>query len=136
WQSLSLHRSRSLRLAAPSLPLLAPSFSLSPYRGCSRPSPPTRLPLAPRPRAPAPARGGTSGVEGSGPPAPLATPTRTRRLRPLGDGSPARQALKATPGPGAQPGKETRSGIDEEILGFRGWLKHTMPAPILRSGKL
>lgn len=31
---------------------------------------------------------------------------------------------------------ETHSSIDEEILGFRGWLKCTMPVSILRSGKL
>lgn len=110
--------------------LSSPPRSLSPQIEAVRVlSPPTpRLPLVPRPPPPARARGGTSGVEGSGPPAPLAAPARppraSLRLRPLSDGSPAPWALKASPGPGAQPGKgnppregRRRAGEGEEAAG-------------------
>lgn len=117
-------------LAAPSLSLLAPSLVLSPDRGCSGPLhlPPQRprVPLAPRPSAALPGPGsaaGTSGVEGSGPPEPLAPATPSAapsRLGWLGDGSPAHRALKASRGPGAQPGKGNPPGKGRRRAGEGG----------------
>lgn len=111
--------------------LSSPPHSLSTQNEAARvlSPPPTPASLSCRaPRPPALARGGTSGVEGSGPPAPLAAPARpphaSLRLGPLRDGSSARWALKASPGPGAQPGKgnppregRRRAGEGEEAAG-------------------
>lgn len=97
--------------------LSSPPRSLSPQNEAARvlspPQPPPPSRAAP-PRPPAPARGGTSGVEGSGPPAPLAAPARpphaSLRLGPLRDGSPARWALKHPRDPERSPGKVIRPG--------------------------